>query len=118
MKLSLFIAGCFGIVGFILATLAGLYADNMFGTILTKAMMSSMVCYVVGYLVGVIAQYIAREHALAIAKKVAEIDAAEQAKKDEESAGRVLQVTPPGAHGTAAAPAAPLPVAVPAATPA
>ena len=118
MKLSLFIAGCFGIVGFILATLAGLYANNMFSTILTKSMASSMVCYVVGYLVGVIAQYIAREHALAIAKKVAEIDAAEQAKKDEEASGQVLQMTPPGTHATAAATAGPVPVSTPTASPA
>lgn len=118
MKLSLFIAGCFGIVGFILATLAGLYANNMFSTILAKAMASSMVCYVVGYLVGVIAQYIAREHALAIAKKVAEIDAAEQAKKDEEASGRVLQVTPPAAHATATAAAGPATISAPTAAPA
>jgi len=104
--LSLFIAGCFGIVGFILATLAGLYADNMFGTIITKAMGSSVVCYVVGYMVGVIAQFIAREHAVAIAKKVAEIDEAESARKESEAAARVIQSTPPGGHATAASPVA------------
>jgi len=83
MKLSPFIAGAFGIVGFVLATLAGLTADNTFETILWKAMMCAGVCYVVGYGVGLICEQVAREHGVAIAKKVAEADTAEELKRNE-----------------------------------
>lgn len=86
MKLSQFIAGCFGTVGFVVSILAGMFADNSFNTILTHAMLAAGACYVIGYIAGAIAQHAAIEHAQVIADKVAKKDAEEAARKAEEEA--------------------------------
>jgi hypothetical protein len=86
MKLSGFIAGIFGIVGFVLSVAAGLLVDNPLATILYKALLWAGICYVVGYIVGAVAQQVSAEHAAALARKVAEADAAQEARELEERA--------------------------------
>jgi hypothetical protein len=95
MKLTPFIAGTFGTIGFVLSLLAGMVADNEVEAILTRAMMFAVVCYVVGYGVGVVAERVSAEHAMQLAKKVAAEDAAEEtarlereAEAEAEAAGR------------------------------
>ncbi|MGN6367778.1 MAG: hypothetical protein ACTHN5_05915 [Phycisphaerae bacterium] len=86
MKLSGFIAGTFGITGFVLSIVAGLLVDNPIASILYKALIWAGICYVVGYIVGAVAQQVSSEHAAALAKKVAEADAAKEARDAEERA--------------------------------
>ena len=86
MKLSAFIAGTFGIVGFVLSIMAGLLVDNPVATILLKALVWAGVCYVVGYIVGGVAQQVSSEHAATLAKRVAESDAAKETLEAEQMA--------------------------------
>lgn len=86
MKLTQFIGGCFGTVGFVVSIVAGLYADNAFESILLRAVLAAAVCYVVGATTGYIAEHVAREQARVIADKVAAQDAAAAAKKAEAAA--------------------------------
>ena len=98
MQLKMFIAGCFGIVGFVASLLAGLYVDNPTSNILMRALMALVLCYVVGYIVGLIAQFIAREHSQRIAAKVEELDAkaqTEQQAKMEQVASHLAATNPP-----------------------
>jgi hypothetical protein len=88
MKLSAFIAGVFGIIGFVLSTIAGLLVDNPVATILANALLWAGICYVVGYIVGAVAQQVSTEHAAALAKRVAESDAARETREAEERATR------------------------------
>src|ERR1035437_7966561 len=88
MKLSSLIAGAFGIVGFVLSVFAGLLADNSLENILVKALICTVVCYIVGYLVGLIGQQVSAEHAVRLAKFVAEEDAAKE-QKDLEAAAAI-----------------------------
>lgn len=81
-------AGCFGIVGFTISILAGMYADNGFAAIIGKAMLAMVVCYVVGWMVGSIGQYVAAEQAQRIAAQVAVEDAEAAAKKRAEAAAK------------------------------
>src|SRR5579884_1207639 len=101
MKLSAFLAGAFGIVGFVLSLFAGLLVDNPVDTILFKGLMWAAICYAVGYFVGLIAQQVSLEHAQAIAKRVAEADAdkerqeaEERARLDAESASQAAAAEP------------------------
>jgi len=101
VKLNSFIAGVFGIVGFGLSMLAGVGAGNTVEGILTRSLISAVICYVVGYFVGLIAQQVAAEHAHHVAKMVAEADATKeaaqaeaQAQLDAEAAARGELVTP------------------------
>jgi uncharacterized membrane protein len=80
MKLSAFIAGVFGVLGFALSILAGLIADNSIDSILIKAIFCAVICYVVGYIVGMMA-----EHAQKLAKRVADSDAAELLAAEEKA---------------------------------
>lgn len=89
MKIRQFVAGNFGIVGFVLAVVGGLYADNKFESIIQRALLSAIICYVVGYIVGVIGQYIAEEHGKRIADMVAQKDLATEAKREAETADRL-----------------------------
>src|SRR5580704_14377699 len=103
MKLNQFIAGCFGIVGFILSIVAGLHADNGFNTIVIRALLMAGGCYIIGYAVGVISNFIVQEHAQRIAAKVAEQDAAERNEKEKEPAGKTDKTaagSPVGATAT------------------
>src|SRR4051812_12689352 len=86
MKLSSFIAGVFGTVGFGLSMLAGVRAGNTVEGILTHSLMSAGICYVVGYFVGLIAQQVAAEHAHHVAKIVADDDAKKEAAQAEAQA--------------------------------
>ena len=86
MKLGAFIAGTFGILGFVLSVMAGLIVDNPADTILLHGMLWGGVCYVVGYIVGGVAQQVSSEYAVSLAKKVAEADAAKDAREAEERA--------------------------------
>jgi hypothetical protein len=95
MKLTPFIAGTFGTIGFLLSLVAGMVADNEVEAILIRAMLFAVVCYVVGYGVGVVAERVSAEHAVQLAKKVAAEDAAaetarleREAAADAEAAGR------------------------------
>jgi hypothetical protein len=83
MKLNALIAGVFGTVGFAVSVLAGMMADNAFDSILWKALLSCMICGTVGYIVGSIGQIVTKEHAVALAKKVAEYDQKIEAEKEE-----------------------------------
>jgi hypothetical protein len=85
MKLSAFIAGVFGVLGFALSILAGLIADNSIESILIKAILCAVMCYVVGYIVGMMAQQVSIEHAQKLAKRVAESDAAELLAAEEKA---------------------------------
>ena len=105
MRLGPFVAGAFGIVGFVLSTAAGLVADNGFEGILLKAMLSAVVCYVIGYLVGLIGEQVSREHAAAICKKVAESEAAIEKAKQDKQAADAAEVASANAASVAAAPA-------------
>ncbi len=89
VKLHQFIAGNFGIVGFVLAILGGLYANNDYPTIINRALLSAIICYIVGYGVGVIAHYVAQEHGKRIADKVAQQDLAAEAKREADIADRL-----------------------------
>jgi len=75
VKLSSFIAGAFGTVGFGLSVLSGMLVDNTLEQVLANSLVCAVVCYVVGYVVGVIAQQVSQEHATHVAKMVAEQDA-------------------------------------------
>lgn len=88
MKLNSFIAGIFGIVGFVLSIMAGLLVDNPIVTILFHALIWAGVCYIAGYIVGGVAQQVSTEHAAALAKRVAESDAARETREAEERAKR------------------------------
>jgi hypothetical protein len=92
MKLSAFLAGCFGTVGFVLAILAGLYADNGFNTVLFHGLIASVACYIVGYFVGAMAQHVADEHAQKLADEVTRLEKEREAKRREEEAGRAAEV--------------------------
>jgi demethoxyubiquinone hydroxylase (CLK1/Coq7/Cat5 family) len=92
MKLSAFIAGTFGIVGFVLSIMAGLLVDTPVPTILFKAILWSGVCYVIGYFVGLMAQQVSMEHAQSIAKRVAESDAAKETQEAEELAKNAAEL--------------------------
>jgi hypothetical protein len=85
MKLSAFIAGVFGVLGFALSILAGLIADNSIDSILIKAIFCAVICYVVGYIVGMMAQQVSIEHAQKLAKRVADSDAAELLAAEEKA---------------------------------
>lgn len=89
MKIRQFVAGNFGIVGFVLALIGGLYADNKFESIIQRALLSCIICYVVGYIVGVIGQYIAEEHGKRIADMVGQRDLAVEAKREADIAERL-----------------------------
>ena len=91
MKLGAFIAGVFGTVGLGLSVLAGVFADNSVEAVLTRGLLSGVVCYAVGYGVGLIAQQVAFEHAGHVSKLVAEQDAADEAKRREEEAAKAAQ---------------------------
>jgi hypothetical protein len=84
MKLTPFISGTFGTIGFVLSLLAGMFADNAIEDIMLKAMMFAVICYVVGYGVGIVAERVAAEHATQLAKKVAEEDAAQETARLEQ----------------------------------
>ncbi|HUO09993.1 MAG TPA: hypothetical protein VM008_16935 [Phycisphaerae bacterium] len=86
MKLSSFIAGTFGIVGFVLSMVSGLIVDNPVTTIVYNALIWATICYVIGYIVGAVAQQVSSEHAAALAKRVADADAAKEAEQAEEQA--------------------------------
>ncbi len=88
MKLNVFIAGVFGVLGFALSILAGLIADNSIDSILIKAILCAVICYVVGYIVGLMAQQVSIEHAQKLAKGVAESDAAEMQAAEEQAQER------------------------------
>ena len=88
MKLNTFIAGIFGIVGFVLSIMAGLLVDNPIVTILFNALIWAGICYIAGYIVGGIAQQVSTEHAAALAKRVAEADSARETREAEERANR------------------------------
>jgi hypothetical protein len=81
MRLSQFISGCFGIVGFVVSTIAGLYADNSFNSVLLHAILAAVLCYFLGWVIGLMAQATAAEQARHIADKVAALDAEQEAKK-------------------------------------
>lgn len=89
MKIRQFIAGNFGIVGFVLALLSGLYADNKFESIIQRALLSSIICYIIGYTVGLIGQYVAEEHGRRIATMVAKRDLETEAKREADIAERL-----------------------------
>ncbi len=80
MKMSSFIAGVFGTLGFVLSMVAGIFADNPLETILLKAILCAVICYIIGYIVGLMAQQVSLEHAQGLAKRVAEQDAAIELK--------------------------------------
>lgn len=89
MNLPPFVAGVFGVVGFVVSVLAGLMADNPFEKILLRAMLAAVCCYIVGYIVGFIAGAVSREHAVALSKKVAEADKAEAEEKEVEARKKI-----------------------------
>jgi ERCC4-type nuclease len=89
VKIRQFLAGNFGLVGFVLAVVGDLYADNKFESIIQRALLSAMICYVVGYSVGVIGQFIAEEHGKRIADMVARKDLAAEARREAEAAERL-----------------------------
>ena len=110
MRLSQFIAGCFGIIGFVLAILAGLYAANDFSSILIRALLTSVACYVVGYVVGMMAQHVADEHAQRLAEQVMTLDHAKEAKRRELEAEAARQAAADAEAGESVAAAqAPIP---------
>jgi hypothetical protein len=86
MKTTQFIAGCFGILGFMVSILAGLHADNGFDTIIVRAIGAAAGCYLLGYVIGVMAGSVAQEHAQRLAARVAETEAVERAKEAQEAA--------------------------------
>src|ERR1035437_3600479 len=88
MKLSSLIAAAFGIPGFVVSVLAGLFADNSIESILIKALACTVLCYVVGYFVGLIGQQVSVEHALRMAMQVSEKDKAEEQQQLEAAAAR------------------------------
>lgn len=81
MRLNQFIAGCFGTVGFVVSILAGLYANNTFEAILTRAILATIACYIVGLVIGLMGQAAATEQAQRIADIVAKEDAEEEAQR-------------------------------------
>lgn len=81
MRLTHFLAGSFGVMGFVISIAAGLIADNSFEVILLRALLAAVVCYSMGYVVGLIAQAAAKEQAQLIASKVAKQDAEEEARR-------------------------------------
>lgn len=89
MKIKQFVAGNFGIVGFVIALAGGLYADNKFESIVQRALLSAILCYIIGYIVGVIGQYIAEEHGKRIADMVGQRDLAIEAKREADIAERL-----------------------------
>ncbi|MEI8194441.1 MAG: hypothetical protein WCI73_00885 [Phycisphaerae bacterium] len=105
MRLNQFIAGCFGTVGFVVSILAGLYANNTFDAILTRAILATIACYVIGLLVGLMGQAAATEQAQRIADIVAQEDAEEEAKRlSDEQAADAEQAATEQAATVAAAP--------------
>jgi len=75
MNLSQLVAGVFGMTAFVLSVLAGIQADNAFETVLTRALIACVGCYVIGFIVGTMGTHVAKEHAQRIADKVAQLDA-------------------------------------------
>jgi len=91
MKLNGFMGSCFGTVGFVLAILAGLHANNGFDTIVTRALVALVSCYIGGYVIGAAATYIVVEHAQQLAATVAQQDADALVKKELEAAERAAE---------------------------
>jgi hypothetical protein len=83
MKLNALFAGVFGTIGFVVSVLAGIMADNTFEGILWRALLGCGICALVGYIAGSIGQIVTKEHAVSLAKKVAEYDAKEATEKEE-----------------------------------
>jgi hypothetical protein len=111
VKLAPFISGVFGITGFGLSVLAGVFAANPVETVLVRALGYGALCYAVGYGVGLIAQQIALEHAKHISNVVAAQDAADEAQHREEEAASASEKAENDAASAAATPvpAAPAP---------
>ena len=102
MKMSGFIAGVFGTIGFVVSLFAGLIANNSVDSILWKALLSAIACYAVGYGVGLIGQQVSAEHAAMLAQKVAREDAAaEQARLEAAAEEAAPTASPEHAAGPA-----------------
>jgi hypothetical protein len=86
MKLSAFIAGAFGVLGFVISIMAGLGAGNSVEATLLRGLLCAGICYVVGYFVGIMAQQVALEHAQHVAKVVAEEDRRREQEQAEQLA--------------------------------
>ncbi|QNN23896.1 hypothetical protein HED60_17015 [Planctomycetales bacterium ZRK34] len=56
------IASSLGLIGFIIAILAGLAADNPATTTLVRALGSMFICYIVGMIIGAVATRALNEH--------------------------------------------------------
>lgn len=56
------IASSLGLIGFIIAILAGLAADNPETTTIVRALIAMFICYVVGMIIGAIATRALNEH--------------------------------------------------------
>lgn len=55
-------AGCSAMAAFAISILAGLAASNASLTILTRAILAMVVCYIVGLVVGIVIEHVLREH--------------------------------------------------------
>jgi hypothetical protein len=103
MKLGTFISCVFGVLGFGLSVLAGISAGNSVESVLTRGLLSAVVCYAVGYFVGLIAQQVALEHAARVSRAIAEQDKAEEEKRLREQAELDQQNAQAAAESSAAA---------------
>ncbi len=56
------IAGTFGMAAFAVALVSGLWVGNPAASILSRALVSLMLCYAMGTLVGAICEHVVREH--------------------------------------------------------
>ena len=56
------IATCFAFVAFATALVCGLTAGNPTGTIITRAIVAMVVCYIVGFILGTLGRHAIQEH--------------------------------------------------------
>lgn len=56
------VAGCVGLAGFVVSLLAGAAAENPLDVILTRAMLSMVVCTLIGAVVGAMGERAVRAH--------------------------------------------------------
>ena len=61
-RVSNVVAGCFAIAAFAIALIAGVAGGNPTGGVLTRAMISMIVCYPIGLIIGLICERVVDNH--------------------------------------------------------
>ncbi|MFT3686082.1 MAG: hypothetical protein QM783_14375 [Phycisphaerales bacterium] len=94
------IAACFGLSGFVISVIAGIFCENPVDTTLSRAIPALFICYAVGYVIGVFTTRAISENIQAAAR-----DAAAAAAEAAETAAKIAQqeaatlAAKLGAHG-------------------